>query len=118
MHRVTGCAMFNNVLLFMWRLSSILGPSAEVLDRSFSASFSLLHLLSEVVSCTGLRSPLQPWRITAVAFVGRGNYTTCHVGRVAGPMGDLVALITFLLLAVEEKGIKWDSFLNKLLLGG
>lgn len=29
-------------------------------------------------------------------------------------MGDLVALITFLLLAVEEKGIKWDCFLNQL----
>lgn len=27
---------------------------------------------------------LQPWQITAVAFVGRANYTTCHVGRVAG----------------------------------
>lgn len=27
---------------------------------------------------------LQPWQITAAAFVGRANYTTCHVGRVAG----------------------------------
>lgn len=31
-----------------------------------------------------LRSPLQPWQISGTAFVGRANYTTCHVGRVAG----------------------------------
>lgn len=40
------------------------------------------------------------------------------VEQVSEPWGGRVALITFLLLTVEEKRIKWVCFLNQLSLRG
>lgn len=124
-----GLIMFNMFLL-MWVYSSVLGPSVEVNYHRFqfypspahclcfpSSLFCLFLCLSVQRSVLTLQaqqkkrkkklqSPLQVGRITRRVML--------VVQQVAGPMGDLVALITFLLLAVEEKGIKWDCFLNQL----
>lgn len=126
-----GLIMFNMFLL-MWVYSSVLGPSVEVNYHRFqfypspahclcfpsSLFFSVsLSVCSKVCAHPAsvakkneekkkLQSPLQVGRITRRVML--------VVQQVAGPMGDLVALITFLLLAVEEKGIKWDCFLNQL----
>lgn len=63
---------FSQVCLFFYfsHLSPSLLSSSVCFDHTLSHSKPVLAL--------------QPWQITATAFVGRANYTTCHVGRVAG----------------------------------
>lgn len=92
-----GLIMFNMFLL-MWVYSSVLGPSVEVNYHRFQfypspahclcfpSSFFLsvsLSVCSKVCAHPASVAKKRKKK-TAVAFVGRANYTTCHVGRVAG----------------------------------
>lgn len=88
-----GLIMFNMRLL-MWVYSSVLGPSVEVNYHRFQFYPSPPHCLCSPSSLfclflclfKGLCSPCKrsKKKKKKTAFVGRANYTTCHVGRVAG----------------------------------
>lgn len=80
LHSCEGCP----VSLDLKQRSAITGlsvflffPALPSLSLSFFLSFSTCLIERPALT-------LQPWQITAVAFVGRVNYTTCHVGHVAG----------------------------------